>query len=79
MTEAREALKGEDITRMKQAQERLQAAAHKLAEAMYREAQSASAPGGAGGRPSAGGGTTGPKAGEVVDAEFEDLGEKKQG
>jgi molecular chaperone DnaK len=77
MTEAREALKGEDINRMKQAQERLQAASHKLAEAMYREAQSASAPGGAGSRPSPGGGTTGPKEGEVVDAEFEDLGEKK--
>ncbi|HEY3065195.1 MAG TPA: molecular chaperone DnaK [Methylomirabilota bacterium] len=78
MSEAREALKGEDINRMKQAQERLQTAAHKLAEAMYREAQAGSAPGGAGNRPSPGAGTTGPKEGEVVDAEFEDLGEKKK-
>jgi len=77
MTEAREALKGEDISRMKQAQERLQSAAHKLAEVMYREAQASSAPGGTGSRPSPGGGTSGPKEGEVVDAEFEDLGEKK--
>jgi len=77
MAEAREALKGEDISRMKQAQERLQSAAHKLAEVMYREAQASSAPGGTGSRPSPGGGTSGPKEGEVVDAEFEDLGEKK--
>jgi molecular chaperone DnaK len=77
MAEAREALKGEDINRMKQAQERLQSAAHKLAEVMYREAQASSTPGGAGSRPSPGGSTSGPKEGEVVDAEFEDLGEKK--
>jgi molecular chaperone DnaK len=81
LAEAKEALKTEDLERMKRAQETLSKAAHKLGEIMYREAQSqggqasgegaGSQPGGAGARPS------GPKEGEVVDAEFEDLGEKK--
>jgi molecular chaperone DnaK len=71
----KEALKGEDIERIKQAQETLTRASHKLAEIMYREAQQASGAPGAG-QP-AGGATAGPKEGEVVDAEFEDLGEKK--
>jgi molecular chaperone DnaK len=75
--EAREALKSDDIERMKRAQETLTKASHKLAEIMYREAQSKA--GGAdtnrAGGPTSG--ATGPKEGEVVDAEFEDLGEKK--
>ena len=83
LAEAKESLKTEDLDRMKRAQESLSKASHKLAEIMYREAQSQAQPGGAGqpgaqgsdaqqpGRPS------GPKEGEVVDAEFEDLGEKK--
>jgi molecular chaperone DnaK len=70
--ETKEALKGEDLERMKQAQEALTKASHKLAEIMYREAQTEGAPGAAG--PTK---TAGPKEGEVVDAEFEDLGEKK--
>jgi molecular chaperone DnaK len=70
--ETKEALKGEDLERMKQAQEALTKASHKLAEIMYREAQTEGAPGTAG--PTK---TAGPKEGEVVDAEFEDLGEKK--
>jgi molecular chaperone DnaK len=78
LAEAREALKGDDVDRMKQAQERLTKAAHKLAETMYREAQAqqTGAPGGGtgDGRGAAGGG---PKEGEVVDADFEDLGGKK--
>ena len=47
----------------------------KLAEIMYRETQEPPQPGGAGRNA----GTTpgGPKEGEVVDAEFEDLGDKK--
>jgi len=82
LAEAEEALKTDDLERMKRAQETLSKAAHKLGEAMYREAQAqagqqppgpgaGSQAGGAAGRPS------GPKEGEVVDAEFEDLGEKK--
>jgi molecular chaperone DnaK len=76
--EAKEALKGEDGERIKRAQENLMKASHKLAEIMYREAQGKSEPGAAsGGRPEGGSGPAGPKEGEVVDAEFEDLGDKK--
>jgi molecular chaperone DnaK len=76
LAEAREALKTDDVERMKRAQESLTKASHKLAEIMYREAQ---AQGQAQPGPGDGRGTTagGAKEGEVVDAEFEDLGEKK--
>jgi molecular chaperone DnaK len=75
--ELREALKSEDLDRIKKTQEATVQASHKLSEAMYREAQANSQPG-AGGTPDPGpaGGATPPK-GDVVDAEFEDLGEKK--
>jgi molecular chaperone DnaK len=76
LTEAREALKGEDIDRMKRAQENLTRASHKLAEIMYREAQAQGQKPGAPGAPSEG--ASGPKEGEVVDADFEDLGDKKK-
>ena len=78
LAEAREALKGEDIERMKRAQQALSQASHKLAEIMYREAQAQSQPAssGAAGGPSQG--ASGPKEGEVVDADFEDLGDKKK-
>jgi molecular chaperone DnaK len=77
LAEAREALKGEDVERMKRAQEGLSRASHKLAEIMYREAQSQGQPGaGAQSGPTAG--PSGPKEGEVVDADFEDLGDKKK-
>jgi molecular chaperone DnaK len=71
LAEAREALKSEDLERMKRAQQGLTQASHKLAEVMYREAQAAQQ---GGPKP---GPTGGPKEGEVVDAEFEDLGDKK--
>ena len=74
LAEAREALKGEDVDRMKRAQESLTRASHKLAEIMYREAQAQ--PGGAGAASEQG--PAGPKEGEVVDADFEDLGDKKK-
>src|SRR5881296_1734740 len=75
MTEAREALKSDDLERIKRAQEELTKASHKLAEVMYREAQ-AQSPGGAPGGDSRA--ASGPKEGEVVDADFEDLGDKKK-
>ena len=78
LAETREALKGEDVERITRAHEALTKATHKLAEVMYREASQpgqAGAPGGAQRPPS--GQASGPKEGEVVDAEFEDLGEKK--
>src|ERR671934_843821 len=80
LAEAKEALKTEDLDRMKRAQETLSKASHKLAEIMYREAQTqAGQPSGQGGGSQPGGASrpSGPKEGEVVDAEFEDLGEKK--
>ena len=52
-------------------------AAHKLAEIMYRETQ-ARGPEAGGTAPGDGRGASGPKEGEVVDAEFEDLGQKKK-
>jgi molecular chaperone DnaK len=77
LAETREALKGEDVERITRAQEALTKATHKLAEVMYQASQpgSAGTPGGSQG-PTAGQ-AAGPKEGEVVDAEFEDLGEKK--
>jgi molecular chaperone DnaK len=77
LAEAREALKGDDTERMTRAQENLTRAAHKLAEIMYREAQ-AKGPEPAGAAGGEGRSASGPKEGEVVDAEFEDLGEKKK-
>ncbi len=79
LAEAREALKGEDVERMKRAQENLTRASHKLAEIMYREAQAKGQPSSAGTAPGGDGrGAAGPKEGEVVDADFEDLGDKKK-
>jgi molecular chaperone DnaK len=75
--EAREALKGEDVERIKRAHEALTRATHKLAEVMYRETSEAGAGGAKPGPQGSPGQTGGPKEGEVVDAEFEDLGEKK--
>jgi molecular chaperone DnaK len=75
LAEAKEALKSEDVARITQAHEKLTRASHKLAEAMY-AAQAAGGPS-AGGATGAPGQAAGPKEGEVVDAEFEDLGEKK--
>ncbi|MFQ5827720.1 MAG: molecular chaperone DnaK [Candidatus Methylomirabilia bacterium] len=71
--EVQEALKGSDTERIKRAQETLTQASHKLAEVMYREAQ-AKAQAGPTGAASQGEGKA--AEGEVVDAEFEDLGEK---
>src|SRR5438874_2725773 len=72
--EAKEALKTDDLERMQRAQDTLTRAAHKLAEIVYREGQGQTKTDGAGASPGASGG---PKEGEVVDAEFEDLGDKK--
>ena len=68
LNEAREALKGTDTTRIRQAQENLTRASQKLAEAASR--QSGSSDGGGAGPGSSG--ETG--NGDVVDAEFRDAG-----
>ncbi len=74
LSELKEALKGDDLERIKLGQETLTKASHKLAEVMYREAQAKAQ---AGGAPSDGSQKSKPTDGDVVDAEFEDLGDKK--
>ena len=76
-TRRKEALKGEDLERMKQAQEALTKAAHKLAEVMYQAQAQAARPGAGGRQPGTAARPGGAAKGEVVDAEFEDLGDKK--
>jgi molecular chaperone DnaK len=78
LKEVREALKAEDVERIKRASEALTKASHKMAEVLYRSAQDkqpGDAPPRGGTGPSAGGQTR-TAEGEVVDAEFEDLGGK---
>jgi molecular chaperone DnaK len=71
ITQARQALEGEDTAAMEQATERLNQASHKLAEAMYRQQ---AGPGAAGPEAGAtGGGAGAPESGasdEVIDAEY---------
>ena len=75
----KEALKSEEVTKQREALDQLTKASHKLAEMLYQQAQSKqSGAGGPGqgtgqaeGRPS-----QGAPEGDVVDAEFEDLGGK---
>jgi len=69
--EVRESLKAENVDRIRRATEGLTKASHKMAEVLYKEAQTKS------GAPEAGSpGKTTTAEGEVVDAEFEDLGGK---
>ena len=75
LNETKEALKGTDQERIKQAQANLVRASHKIAEIMYREAQARQTEGGAGGSATHGGAKA--PDGDVVDAEFEDLGGKQ--
>jgi molecular chaperone DnaK len=82
LNETREALKSDDLERMKRAQQTLTQASHKLAEIMYREAQTQSAGGasagdGAGRASGSTGSTPGPKEGEVVDAEVRGSGREE--
>jgi molecular chaperone DnaK len=76
IAEVREALKGEDLGRIERAQQELTKASHKLAETMYREAQGKGQAQDSASGPQAGAGGA-PGKGDVVDAEFEDLGDKK--
>ena len=74
---AKSALEGQDAEAIKQAGERLSQAAMKIGEAMYKaQAEAGAAPGG----PEAGGGhAPGGKADDkVVDAEFEEVDDKKK-
>ena len=70
------AMEGTDIEALKSATDRLSQAAMKIGEAMYKaeQAQAQNPPGGDSG-PQAGGG---PKDDKVVDAEFEEVDDKKK-
>jgi molecular chaperone DnaK len=74
----KEALKSEDAGKQREALDHLTKASHKLAELLYQQAQSKQS---AAGGPEQGGGRAegqpqGTPEGDVVDAEFEDLGGK---
>ena len=69
LNESREAVKGDDIERIRRAQESLSRASKTLADAMYRESR-----GGAGTAPQSSGA---PKDGDVVDAEFRNIDDRK--
>jgi molecular chaperone DnaK len=69
LSDAREALKGDDMSRIRQAEQGLTRASQKLAEVMYRDASGT----GGGGDGAAGQA----KEGDVVDAEFRDVDERK--
>jgi molecular chaperone DnaK len=76
LKEVREALKTDDVERIKRASEGLTKASHKMAEVLYRAAQEKQAGGAAPGAGPSADGKTRTAEGEVVDAEFEDLGGK---
>ena len=69
------AMEGTDVDALKSATERLSQAAMKIGEAMYKAEQAAAQ--GAGQNPPPGG-DAGPKNDKVVDAEFEDVDDKKK-
>jgi molecular chaperone DnaK len=75
---AKDALKGEDVERIRQAVDGLTKASHRLAEVMYKQAQAQQAPGGSGDGKGADAKPGAAPEGEVVDAEFEDLGKGKK-
>ncbi len=81
LANARKALEGTDAAAMNAAKDQLTAAAHKLAEAMYKSASAqreGQAPPPGGGEAGAGGGNGEAKPGDVIDAEYVDAdGEKK--
>jgi molecular chaperone DnaK len=74
MKEVREALTTDDVERIRRATDALTRASHKIAEVLYKEAQAKGPSGTSGAGPSQDRPRT--AEGEVVDAEFEDLGGK---
>lgn len=75
LSEVKEALKGSDVQKIKEATENLQQASYKLAEVLYAQAQQKEGQGG----PEAGGEQAGASAeGEVVDADYEVVDEDKK-
>ena len=79
LAQAKEALKSEDMDKVRSAVEMLTKASHRMAEVMYKQARERQAPPGGPGNgksaePKAGSGPDG----DVVDAEFEDVGKGKK-
>jgi molecular chaperone DnaK len=72
---ARSAMEGKDLSTLTSASERLSQVAMRIGEAMYK---SQSAAGAAGGEAPTGGTSTGPGGEHVVDAEFEEIDDKKK-
>jgi len=75
----KEALKSEEVTKQREALDQLTKASHKLAELLYQQAQSKQTAAGEPGQEGGGqaeGRPQGAPEGDVVDAEFEDLGGK---
>jgi molecular chaperone DnaK len=75
---AKDALKGEDADRIRQAVDDLTKASHRLAEVMYKQGRDPHAPGGSGDGKGAEAKPGAAPEGDVVDAEFEDLGKGKK-
>jgi molecular chaperone DnaK len=73
LNEGREALKGEDVATMEKARDQINQVAHKLAEAMYKQAASSQASDTTGQQQAGGASGAHKRDGEVVDAEFEDV------
>jgi molecular chaperone DnaK len=73
LNEGREALKGEDVAAMERARDQINQVAHKLAEAMYKQAASAQEAGTDGQQQARDASGSQKREGEVVDAEFEDV------
>jgi molecular chaperone DnaK len=73
LNEGREALKGEDVATMERARDQINQVAHKLAEAMYKQAAGSQTPGADGQQQTGDASGTRKRDGEVVDAEFEDV------
>ncbi len=81
VADAKKALEGGELSAMNSARERLQAASHKLAEAMYKATAAQGQPqGGPTAGPTPGAGETGGQKKDegVIDAEYVDVDEKKR-
>jgi molecular chaperone DnaK len=76
IADAKKALESGDSGRITQAMQALNAAAQRIGKAMYEQATKDKQPPTDGGTREKAGGPGGPQEGEVVDAEFEDLGKK---
>jgi len=72
LDDLKKAMEGDDVDAIRQKTEALATASHKLAEVMYQQAQAGAAAGADGGE------APGSKQDDVVDAEFEEVDDKKK-